>query len=62
VGKMVWCIRHKGGYCASKTLNEAPDYKDSLPTLCDHFIALPTGIRKGMPTCAECLKVLFEGS
>jgi hypothetical protein len=59
---MVWCIRHKNGYCASNTPDQEPVYKDSMATLCSHFITLPTGIRKGMPTCAECLKALFEGS
>lgn len=62
MGKMVWCIRHKDGYCASKTPSTMPEEADSLPTLCDHFITLPTGIRRGMPTCGECLKILFEGA
>ncbi len=62
MSKMAWCIRHKDGYCASKTPSMMPAEEDSMPTLCDHFITLPTGIRKGMPTCAECLKILFEGA
>jgi hypothetical protein len=47
--KMVWCVRHKDGYCASKTPDREPAYDDSMATLCDHFITMPGGVRKGMP-------------
>lgn len=44
----VWCVRKE----------QTKEYADSIPTLCDHFVVLTTGIEYRQPTCPECLEAL----
>lgn len=55
----VWCVRHRGGWCALKPLRRDPQsvpvYKDNEETQCDHYVTLPQGYEPREPDCAECL-------
>ena len=49
VGQRQWCVLKD---------QRAHAYRDSMETACDHFVVLPWGIEKRLPTCAECAHVL----
>lgn len=62
----VWCVQWKKRgtegnpefLCALKSqpkTREPPHYRDSMRTLCNHYVLLTTGIVKAVPTCPDCL-------
>lgn len=59
----VWCVRHRDGWCAASRQSRKPaEGTNSVPTKCKHFVILPGGIDRRVPTCEECLEVLRERS
>jgi len=56
--KTRWCVQHNDGWCACKENENPGDDVWNEPTLCEHFIALPHGIRKRKPTCPDCLNLI----
>lgn len=54
--KAVWCVQHKGGWCATKR-GRRPDTEAWCDeTRCDHFVIGRWGSEKREPTCPECRK------
>ena len=58
----VWCILHKDGWCAHLVDLEPPAGMENVPTRCNHFVILPLGVEKRVPTCKDCLSVADSGS
>ncbi|HJU06580.1 MAG TPA: hypothetical protein VJ692_15640 [Nitrospiraceae bacterium] len=58
MAERVWCVKHRSGWCASKTNRPWDERSFSVPTACGYFITLPLGKSFRDPTCLECLEVL----
>lgn len=55
MGKRVWCVEHKDGWCATAYQPKSePRYRDRVKTKCNHWVILPWGFAKRVPTCMEC--------
>ena len=55
---MIWCVRHRDGWCATATGRRCTDGAWNVGTKCKHFIVAPTGCEVRKPTCPECLAAL----
>lgn len=54
--KPVWCVQHRGGWCATK-YGRKPDPIALLDqTRCGYSVTLRTDDDKRLPTCSTCLK------
>lgn len=51
-----WCVRHHLGWCATKNGRQHRDDASSVPTKCDHFVVMPMGSERRVPTCIECIE------
>lgn len=50
-----WCIKHKEGWCAVLDQAKKPeDNGTTIQTLCAHFVLMPFGIERRVPTCVDC--------
>ena len=49
-----WCVKHRDGWCATKTGKPHKQDAVHVPTRCEHVITLPRGSEKRIPTCDEC--------
>ena len=56
----IWCVKHKGGWCACKKNVMPTEEANSTPTLCNYFIILGMGVEQRDPTCEECLEILLK--
>ena len=43
---------------ASQPAKREPEYRDSMRTLCRHYVMLTTNIARGVPTCPDCVRIL----
>jgi hypothetical protein len=55
-----WLIKHNRGWCAAKTNRKWDESAFNVETLCDHFVVLPLGCKRGEPTCEDCLRKLYR--
>ena len=53
--KPVWSVRHRTGWCATRTGRQHNEEAFSVKTLCGYTIALPWGSEKRVPDCPDCL-------
>lgn len=56
----VWCVRHRGGYCATADGKDYKQDEDHVRTLCNNVVTLPWGSARISPDCPECIKLLTE--
>ena len=56
----VWCVRHRYGWCATKTGKQHRDDATNVKTRCDHYVFMPIGSEKRVPTCVECIEKIKE--
>ncbi len=49
-----WCVRHRDGWCATKTGKPHKESATNVYTRCGHVVILPMGSEKRVPTCVEC--------
>lgn len=54
----VWCVQHRGGWCATSDNKEFLEGQNNVPTACGYMVWLPMGIKFGEPDCPDCLKSL----
>ncbi len=62
----VWCVGWRMdqsgptrvGWCATATGRDFDEGMSQVKTRCDHYISLPLGCEKRVPTCDWCLKLL----
>lgn len=47
------CVKHRDGWCATRLRQVR--YRDSIKTLCNHYVTMPYGVELREPTCALCL-------
>lgn len=57
MGEIVWCAKHKEGWCAVKPNRKFSDDVNSVVTQCGYFISLPWGCELRTPTCEECRRI-----
>jgi hypothetical protein len=55
-----WCVRHRGGWCATSRKTPPPDDVANQRTVCRHYVVLPWGIEWRRPTCPDCIAVLTK--
>ena len=51
---VVWCVRHREGWCAVRGNKQPSDDENNVPTLCGFFVTMPFGIECRVPDCKEC--------
>jgi hypothetical protein len=56
--RAVWCVRHRDGWCATKTGKPHQEDATSVPTRCGHHVVLPMGSTRHVPTCVECIETM----
>ena len=58
----VWCARHREGWCATASGRTFRDTAINVATRCGHFVVLPGGCERRVPTCKDCraLPILFN--
>ena len=56
--KDVWCVQHRGGWCAVADKKCPDEDASSVETKCGHFVILPWSSTKRIPTCVECIEKL----
>ena len=55
--KNVWCIRHRGGWCATKIDRSPDELAASVKTACGFVVILPWGTKRRRPTCLACISL-----
>lgn len=54
-----WIVQSRHTWCVAKDQSREPNgHASSVETLCGHFIALPWGVRRGLPDCIDCRRVI----
>lgn len=54
----VWCVKHRGGWCAADPNRSWPEEKPIVNTKCGCSVVFPYGCEKRHPTCGECAEIL----
>ncbi len=49
-----WCVKHLSGWCACALDRKPEEDSISVKTACGHYITLPFGFERRLPTCDEC--------
>ena len=52
--RMVWCVRHRTGWCATSPNRKFRDGASNVHTKCGYTVVLPYGCEFREPTCEEC--------
>lgn len=52
--KSVWCVQHRGGWCATYRGRRPDPRALSDQTRCGHFVVARIGSERGEPDCVEC--------
>lgn len=53
-----WCIRHRGGWCATDRKRKPGEAEDSSRTVCRHYVVLCWGWERRLPDCPDCRRIL----
>jgi pyrimidine deaminase RibD-like protein len=54
----VWCVKHRDGWCATKSGRRYAEGITNAPTKCKHYVTLPCGYERRVPTCVECIEAM----
>jgi hypothetical protein len=54
--KAVWCVQHKGGWCATYRGRRPSEDAVHDKTRCGYTVHLRTGSARRLPTCCDCKK------
>lgn len=58
--RQVWCVKSREGWCAVKDGRRPPEAVACVPTKCEHYVILPVGIDRRVPTCRPCADIIEE--